>query len=125
MRKKPPLEKEIQKQIIDYLRIKRWVVIKFNNVGIFKQETKKYIPPSQKGIADLSVCSPQGRFIAIEVKREKGIVTEDQKAFGEEIEARHGIYLVARSIDDIIKFVDHYEKYGIPDKKKDLSTGIA
>ncbi len=63
-------ESEIQKQIIDLLKLKRYVVFKHRNVGIMKPNGS-YVPLAfgEKGISDIIACSPQGVFTAIEVKR--------------------------------------------------------
>lgn len=101
--KKPKIkESVIQKQIIDYLTIKKYKVIKFNNVGIYKQSTGTYIPSRQAGVSDLLVCSPTGQFIAIEVKSGYNKPTENQLEFIEEIKSHNGIGFVAWTLDDVI-----------------------
>ena len=107
-KKKKPLEKDIQKTIIDYLRWKKFLVVKINNVGIFNQKTKKYIPPPQKGISDLLVCAPDGRFIAIEIKRPGNKPTPEQEAFLKQVIEAGGIAMVADNIDDVMSLVRDY-----------------
>jgi hypothetical protein len=59
-------------------------------------------PMSQpKGVADI-IGVWNGRFLAIEVKRPDGRLTEDQERFIGKIRAHGGIALVARSVDDVI-----------------------
>ena len=74
-------EQQIKKTIADYLRIKKFIVINHRNVGIYKKDTGKYIPlPSgEKGISDIIACSPQGTFVAIEVKKKGGKPTINWK----------------------------------------------
>jgi hypothetical protein len=50
----------IQKQILDYLKLKRFVVFKLRNVGIMKPNGS-YIPLAfgEKGIWDIIGCSPE------------------------------------------------------------------
>ena len=59
-------ETQIQKQILDYMKLKGYVAFKHRNVGIFKQDTKQYIPLAfgEKGISDIIACSPIGQFTA-------------------------------------------------------------
>jgi penicillin-binding protein-related factor A (putative recombinase) len=93
-------ESAIQKQIIDYLRLKKYLVVKHNNTGIMKPNGS-YITVGQKGVADL-ICCKDGRFIAIEVKSDSGILSEAQVAFLDEVEERGGVAFVAYSLDDVI-----------------------
>ena len=44
---------------------------------------------------------PDGRFLAVEVKAEKGRVAPHQQDFIDSINARGGLAFVARSVDDI------------------------
>jgi hypothetical protein len=67
-------EQDIQKAILDYLKLKKFVVFKHRNVGIYKKDTNHYIPLAfgEKGIAEIIACAPGGRFWAIEVKKPGG-----------------------------------------------------
>lgn len=97
-------EQQIQKAILDYLKLKRYVVFKHRNVGIYKKSTNSYIPLSfgEIGISDIIGCSPEGKFVAIEVKKHGGVATEAQKDFLKRIEQNGGISLLAYSIDDVM-----------------------
>lgn len=45
-----------------------------------------------------------GRFVAIEAKREKGgTQSDDQKRFQANVEAHGGLYVIARSVDEVAK----------------------
>lgn len=98
---KDETEQQIKKAIADYLRIKKYIVINHRNVGI-KKPNGSFIPlpAGEKGISDLLACSPEGRFIAIEVKRPGGTVSPDQREFIERINKKGGLAFVAYSIDD-------------------------
>ena len=97
-------EGAIQKVILDYLKLKKYLVFKHRNVGIYKQATNSYIPLSfgEKGISDVIGCSPQGTFIAVEVKKPGGKPSPDQLRFLEEVKVRGGIGILAYSLDDVI-----------------------
>jgi len=97
-------EQQIKKSIADYLRVKKFIVINHRNVGIYKKDTGKYIPlPSgEKGISDILACSPEGKFVAIEVKRPGGTVSPDQQEFIERVNQKGGLAFVAYSIDDVM-----------------------
>lgn len=48
--------------------------------------------------------NPIGRFVAIEVKRERGgTQSDDQKRFQDNVEAHGGLYVLARSVEDVQK----------------------
>lgn len=53
-----------------------------------------------KGSADLIACI-SGRFVGIEVKSSVGIQSKEQRAFQSAVERCGGIYILARSVDDV------------------------
>lgn len=97
-------ESDIQKAIIDYLKLKKYVVFKHRNVGIYKKDSDRYIPlpKSELGISDIIGCSPSGKFLAIEVKKPGGKATDDQIKFIKSIVDNGGIGMIAYSIDDVM-----------------------
>ena len=56
---------------------------------------------STPGVPDL-ICCFKGRLIGIEIKAGKGIVSEYQKEFIDNINRAGGLAFVARSVDDVI-----------------------
>ena len=55
------------------------------------------------GWPDITVClPPNGRFLGIEVKSAKGRQSIKQQECQEEIEKAGGLYVLARSVDDVI-----------------------
>lgn len=98
-------EKDIQKQVMDFLRLKGFLVVKFPSVGIYKQKTNSYIPQSRRGISDLLACSPKGRFIAIEIKCGKNKVSQEQQDFIDEVKKKNGFAFTAYSLDDVINTI--------------------
>lgn len=98
------LEKEIQRQILDYLEIKH-IFHWRNNTGAMVSEykgKKRFMRFGAVGSSDIFALK-EGKFYAIEVKTDKGIVSEEQQNFLENIALNDGIPVVARSLDDIIK----------------------
>jgi hypothetical protein len=98
------LEKHIQKEIMEYLEFMGYVVVKVNNVGI-KKPDGQYIPPRKKGISDILACSPDGKFVAIEVKRPGKEMTDEQRLFLERVRHNDGIAFCAKSLDDVMERV--------------------
>lgn len=80
-----------------------------NNTGAFKSVYRRkdgslgvsWIRTGKKGSGDILACSPTGRWIEIEAKDQHGKLRPEQEARKAEIERRGGIYVVARSIDDL------------------------
>ena len=93
-------ESDIQRGIMDYLRIKKIFCWKNSTVGIHKANGS-FIPAQMTGIADILGILPDGRFLAIEVKRKWNKTTPNQDLFLDNIKKNNGIALVAYSIDDI------------------------
>lgn len=106
MRKqKKILEKDIQYSICEYLEAKRIFFWRQNNIpvrlgdGSFRSMPKY----SKRGVPDIIVIlPPDGMFLAIEVKRPEGVLSEHQKAFRDALVALGGRYVVANSLDDIL-----------------------
>ena len=57
---------------------------------------------SEKGVSDIIGCY-EGTFFAIEVKTQKGVITEHQKDFLRRVEEAGGIAIVARSCEDVVE----------------------
>jgi len=86
-------EQQIQKNIIDYLRIKGYFVFKNSSVGIYVKKTGKYIPTQTRGVADLTAIK-DGQVYLIEVKTDKGVQSEYQKEFQKNWEVKGGTYII-------------------------------
>ena len=99
-------EGQIKKAILDYLKLKGWLCVPQRSVGIWKKKNGSYIPLKQKGVADIICIAPFRDFglpVAIEVKTERGRLTENQKSFLERWQKIGGIAKIARDLDDIIE----------------------
>jgi len=55
------------------------------------------------GSPDIIVCSPSGRFVAIECKGSTGRLTKIQKAFLEELRKNNALVIVTKDVNDLIK----------------------
>lgn len=82
-------EKTIERQIRNYLdSIGSWHIKTHGNMF------------SRAGTPDILACV-NGRFIAIEVKRPKGVISELQKANIELIKRAGGVAFIAYSVKDV------------------------
>jgi hypothetical protein len=74
-----------------------------NNTGAVKIDDR-FLSFGLKGSADiLGIIGGQGKFLAIEVKTGRGRQTKEQKAFQKMIETHGGLYILARSVEDVKK----------------------
>ena len=95
-------ESDIQRQILDYLRLNGYFAVKISNSGIYRKSTDSWIPSTMRGISDIYFIG-HGKQGWIEVKMPKGIVSEFQKEFISNIVSHGGMAFVARSVEDVVK----------------------
>ncbi len=95
------VEQSIQRAILEYLRYRGIFCWKNNTAGIYVKSRNTYIPSHAPGVSDILGILPGGKFLAVEVKSEKGRVSPHQQQFLDEITARGGLAFVARSIEDV------------------------
>lgn len=86
------LESALQRKIIKYLESRGAYVARVISAG-------------KAGTADLLVCY-RGRFIAVEVKTEKGIVSPLQEHHQGLVIKAGGISIIARSVEDVKLLLD-------------------
>lgn len=72
-----------------------------NNTGAYKAEGR-YIRYGHPGSADIiGLTKRTGRFLAIETKSSTGTQNDDQIAFMRNVRASGGLYIIARSLEDL------------------------
>jgi hypothetical protein len=89
-------EKQVSKQITDWLNLNRIFWFYCPNKGLF--DTSR--DPSTPGAPDIVVVIG-GKIIGVELKSTRGKQSEAQIEFQQQLEAAGGIYLLARSYDDL------------------------
>ena len=96
-------EQDIQRSILDYLRIKKFVVFKHNSTQFGVRDGKGFaFSSADKGVSDIIACSKSGRFVAIEVKKPGGKATPEQVEFISRVKLNGGIGIFAYSLDDVM-----------------------
>lgn len=96
------------RQIVDYLNLRGHFVQRTNS-GTMQAEyngRKRFIKMAQPGTADITGCSRDGRFLAVECKIKPNKLTELQEQYLNEVRRRGGIALVAYSLDDVTQHPD-------------------
>jgi hypothetical protein len=74
------------------------------NVLVAKDKTGRVLRAGVTGQADISgILAPSGRRVEVEVKTATGRQSPDQKRWQTMIEAHGGIYILARSTDDVAR----------------------
>lgn len=122
---KGPLEKDIQREILQFLKGKPGYYWRNQSGGVFDPKRGIFLANnsefSPKGVSDiLGICD--GRLIAIEVKNAKGKVSPEQVQFIERITAHGGVAFVARSVQDVEECMAHV--WGVETNEKQLALDI-
>jgi hypothetical protein len=79
------------------------------NVGVFRPmhgDQRRAIRSAPDGTPDLLGVKSPGQAFGIEVKAAKGVQREAQKNWQKAWEKRGGIYILARSVEDVYKGLD-------------------
>lgn len=98
-------EAKVSAAIDRYLTLIGAVNIRTNS-GVWQDEQGNYILGAKAGTSDKTCClpSPDGSsapFCAIEVKSPTGRQTDAQQRYRARVEALGGLYILARSVDDV------------------------
>lgn len=102
-------EKATQKAILDWLTLTRTFHYR-NNSGAFVSEYKgkrSFVKFGASGSPDIVVVK-DGIYIGIEVKDTRGRLSESQVDFRDRLEKAGGLYLIARSLEDVIEFFNNF-----------------
>ncbi len=94
-------ESLILKSILQYLNMIPNVVCWRCNNGAVKIG-ERFLRFSPNGIPDILGFVSGGRFLAIEVKSKSGKLSKEQKEWRDRMESYGCIYILARSIEDVI-----------------------
>ena len=114
-----PRETQVQTAVVKYLREAGWLVRRANQIHV----PGRTFPKSEEGVSDLLCCAyPHGKFVAIEIKRDKEAHDEwlrqdnpavksheraiSQKRFGEEVRKRGGYFYCICSVEQAKKIVE-------------------
>lgn len=100
-------ESYLVRACIDYLTLKKAVVIRNNTAHVILESNgkKRSIRTGSPGSPDIIAFLPEGRVLCIECKTEKGRLSDKQKEFAEKLQKNGHIVAVVRSLDDLEKLV--------------------
>jgi len=103
---KAPLERDFQKQALQYLQMIGCHVWRQNQGAVqaeYKGKARFFRFASVSGISDIIGHTPAGKFLAVECKRKGGKPTLNQKGFLSLVKAGNGIAICADSLDSLMK----------------------
>lgn len=120
------LEKDIQISIVDYLKLKKVFFTatangeKRNQRQVYSKRYNNFItysPAGKKlkkmgviaGVPDLILILNDGKTIWVELKTDKGKQSDSQKEFENRLITLKHTYLIWRSLDDAINFIENYK----------------
>lgn len=99
------LEKDIQRTCLARLALCRRAYIWRNNTGGLYDSQKHFYRYGKVGSSDiLGLVEIDGRgiFLAIEIKKPGGVLTDNQKEFLAEVNKRGGVGIVTDSMEDMV-----------------------
>lgn len=97
-------ETDIQNAILEYLWYNKIFAWRNNNTPVYDVGGNRFrrMPKwSMKGVSDILGVLPDGKFLAIEVKRKGAYPSKEQKKFMQGITDSGGRAILARSIEDV------------------------
>lgn len=114
-------EKQVQDQILCFLQkcqIFAWTNkttgVYDTQKGVFRKSKSRF---DIKGVSDVLGVLPDGKFLAIEVKRPSisgvqkgGMLSKEQKLFLENVKNNGGLAFVARDLNDVTHYLKDYLK---------------
>jgi hypothetical protein len=106
LRRKIPLESEIQSSILDYLMFRKHFVLRLNNIPAFNRNTdgsirmRRLPKGAVRGMADIIVVHV-GKPYFLEVKRPGSYQRPEQREFQKHAESVGALYAVVRSIEEV------------------------
>jgi penicillin-binding protein-related factor A (putative recombinase) len=103
-------EKRIENMILHYLKSKRIFAWKTQTVGIYDQKLGRFRKAGAlytRGVADI-IGIYNSRLLAIEVKSARGVLSEHQKIFLQNVKEHGGIAMVARSVEEVEEKLKHW-----------------
>jgi len=97
-RRKP--ERAVQKACLTWLRA-QGALVAVTDAGAAYRAGAFFGDAIPRGWPDLTGLLPDGRFLGVECKAKRGRQSPAQKVMEREIRKRNGIYVLARSVEDV------------------------
>lgn len=104
-RKNRRLEQALVKACLEYLSYVNCVAFRNNSGVVFVDNgdgSKRAVRMGIPGVSDIIGFTPDGRFLAIECKTEKGKLSKSQVEFLRKVELAGGVALVVRDVNGLV-----------------------
>ena len=109
---RPLSENEIQNSILEFLKYKKITAWRNNSTAVYDPTGKRFRSKSKwdrNGVSDILGVLPDGKFLAIEVKKNTQARTRpSQKEFINDISSQGGVAFVAFSLNCIKENLKEY-----------------
>lgn len=106
MKKNGMKEAEVLKECLFLLK-RKGIFCWRQNTGAFETKNGGFFRSSIAGVSDILGILPDGRFLAVECKRESGgVVSEKQKQFIANIKACGGVAVVVHSGKELREYLE-------------------
>mgnify|MGYP003657601235 CR=1 FL=1 len=103
-------ESNLQTDVLKYFSLQKdCFAIRVNTMGVPLHGREGFRPSPMKGVADILVCI-KGKFLAIELKSDKGTLSTEQETFLDSVSRTGGFAFVASSLDSVISIVEQIRK---------------
>lgn len=79
-----------------------------NNTGALRNKKDRLVRYGKPGSSDIIGILPDGRFLAVECKTNKGKLSPGQKLFLEEIRNNNGVAIIAHSSDELMDQIKNF-----------------
>lgn len=99
-------EKSCQLHILEYLEQEGYKIYSRINSGHVFTRQGRMFRGAPAGWADIIGATKSGRFMAIEVKSKGTYQNPDQKKFQKDLESIGGLYILARSVEDVQRILE-------------------
>jgi len=101
-RKRGSPERAVQKACVAWLR-RLGAIVAVTDAGAAYRAGAFFGDAIPAGWPDITGLLPDGRFVGVECKAERSRQSAAQKRVEQEIRRRNGIYVLARSVEDLAK----------------------
>lgn len=126
-RKNEAPEKEVEKQVLEYLRDQGWFLNVVESKATFNPKLQRYISGQAKsGFPDVIGCTPMGKVVALELKAQgrRSTLRDEQREFLLEVISRGGFAAVVDSVDRLKYVIQKYKDNQVPTTLLDLLPAV-
>lgn len=105
MKKLIQSENEVKRDVINYLKLKGYLVYRINNGAVYRKKQDCYTFSGMPGVPDLiAINKEMNKMLFIELKGTKGVASEAQKKFIDMVNrVTSAKGMIVNSLEDLLK----------------------